>query len=312
MTEEICVVSHVRSDQDRVLSDENFIDLSNKDRDRHIYRIISLSRMFKMFSSSANVFVKPNKWEDPFENFILRSRIRFPSGEIYSHGNRDGIYGQCWTLQSASDAMWRIYSPKGDAVRIRTTPRRLARSIIQSPVVRPHTVRVGKVSYLSQAALTRFARGAFKTSEDSYTAMGRTLLVKRLAFKHEREVRALIFATAGDEAKGASDLLKCQVDPHALIDQVMLDPRYSAENAESVRKQILRQTNFRGEILKSLLYAPPPRFVLDFAIPKPKRPPRLDIPPGWVQMVPVRKRSKRGSRGYEPSVRPSKAPFRDL
>jgi hypothetical protein len=194
MYDEIYVTSHRRCDRSRVLSDENFIHLSDADRDRYIYRIISLSRLFQLFSSRANVFVKPKRWDDPFENFILRSRIRLPSGEICSHGNRDAIYGQCWTLQSASDAMWRIYSPQGEAVRIRTTPRRRAQSIIKSSAIRTQTVRIGKVSYLSQAALVRFARRSFKTRESAYSAIGRTLLVKRLAFRHEREVRALIFA----------------------------------------------------------------------------------------------------------------------
>lgn len=66
--------------------------------------------------------------------------------------------------------------------------------------------------------------------------MGRTLLVKRLAF---REVRALIFAAVDETAKSASDFLQCPVNPHALVDQVMLDPRYTAENAESVKKHIV-------------------------------------------------------------------------
>jgi len=285
MANEIYIASHRRSDRNRVLSDENFIDLSNADRDRCIYRIISLSRLFELFSSCENVFVKPKRWDDPFENFILRSRIRFPSGEIYSHGNREAIYGQCWTLQSASDAMWRIYSPHGNAVRIRITPRRLAQSIVGSSAVRPHTVRIGKVSYLGQAALVRFARRSFKTGEFDYGAMGRTLLVKRLAFRHEREVRALIFASVDEAAKSDSDLLQCPVNPHALVDQVMLDPRYTAENAESVKKRIFSETDFHGEILRSLLYAPPPRLLFDLAMPKQKRPKRqsrLEAPQDWV------------------------------
>jgi hypothetical protein len=293
MPDELYVTSHRRSDLNRLVSNENFIDLSQPERHRYIYRIISLSRLFQLFSTRVNVFVKPKRWDDPFENFILRSRIRFPSGELYNHGNRDSIYGQCWTLQSASDAMWRIYSPHGDAVRIRSTPKRLAQSIIDSSSVRPHTVRIGKVSYLSQAALVRFARLSFKTDESAYDAKGRTLLVKRLAFIHEREVRALIFASVEETAKSTSDFLQCPVNPHALIDQIMLDPRYSAEKAKSVKRQIAAQTDFRGEILRSLLYAPPPRLLLDFAMPKPERPSRSDVHPDWVQLVPAKKQSKR-------------------
>ena len=137
MSDEIYIASHQSSDKDRVLFDENFIDLPDTGRDRFIYRIISLSRLFQLFSSQANFFVKPKKWADPFENFILHSRIRYPSGKIFAHGNRDAIYGQCWTLQSASDAMWRIYSPKGDAVQSAPLPGGLRKASSSLPPFGP-------------------------------------------------------------------------------------------------------------------------------------------------------------------------------
>lgn len=48
---------------------------------------------------------------------------------MVTFGFRSDFYGQCWTLKSTSDAMWRIYSPKKDAVRVRTTIRKLAESL---------------------------------------------------------------------------------------------------------------------------------------------------------------------------------------
>jgi hypothetical protein len=134
------------------------------------------------------------------------------------------------------------------------------------------------------------------TRDLAYDAMAKSLLIKRLAFKHEREVRALLFTPARGSFEAGADLLQCPVNPHELIDQIMLDPRYSAEDADCVRRRIVEETNFGREILRSLLYAPPPRLVIDFAPPKVKRPPKLDIPTGWVQMVPTRKPSKKARK----------------
>ena len=68
----------------------------------------------------------------------------------------------------------------------------------------------------------------------------RTLLVKRPAFRHEREVRLLFFA---DRAQ-ASDLgmVRYVVDPHAMVDQMMTDPRLTRRDAAEFVSTI-RQKN---------------------------------------------------------------------
>ena len=128
-----------------------FYNLKEKDLDKYIYRIISLERLEELFTTKNNVLVKPSKWEDLFENFILKSKVRLSSGEIIEYNFYDRFYGQCWTLHSVSDAVWRIYSPNGDKVRIRTTIRNLLESLYESHPNLPE-VRccLGKVLYLNQ------------------------------------------------------------------------------------------------------------------------------------------------------------------
>lgn len=53
--------------------------------------------------------------------------------------------------------------------------------------------------------------------------------VKRLAFTEEHEVRLLFIPHETEDAKG--DLFSYAVAPHALIDQVMIDPRMSVTEA---------------------------------------------------------------------------------
>jgi len=82
----------------------NYLDVRPADRRRFIYRIIPTFRLIELLKMKENVLSKPKKWDDPFENFILRSHL-IREGTRVSIGLRDCFYGQCWTLQSVSDAM---------------------------------------------------------------------------------------------------------------------------------------------------------------------------------------------------------------
>lgn len=107
----------------------NFLYLSASQRSAFVYRIMPVKRVFELFESRQNVLVKPKNWEDPFENFILKCPVMFSDGTLAPIPLRDQTYGQCWTFQKASDAMWRIYSPKSDAVRLRSTVDKLFASL---------------------------------------------------------------------------------------------------------------------------------------------------------------------------------------
>ena len=88
----------------------------------------------------------------------------------------------------------------------------------------------------------------------------KTLLVKRPAFKHEREVR--LICRPHDEGNVDSDLFSYPVDPQELIDQIMIDPRVAEDEAEALKRDIRSRTGFKGKILRSLLYAAPPSWTI--------------------------------------------------
>lgn len=222
-----------------------FLDIPFHKRSSYVYRVISINRLYELFATRQNVLVSPAKWEDPFENFILKSqRI-----------SRHGWFGQCWTRHRASDAMWRIYSADKKGVRIRSTPALLLQTLGKS---RGGQGFVGSVQYLPEKPLMRFARKALAAGNlDVVSNAARTLLVKRPAFRHEAEVRLLWYA-ARDAADG---LLRSAVDPQALIDQIMIDPRLPAREYYRTRAEIRKKTGFSGQIMRSLIYAPPPQLL---------------------------------------------------
>jgi len=231
-----------------------FLNLKESDLDRKIYRIISIKRLIELFETKENILVKPHKWEDPFENFILRSKVRLPTGEIIQYNYHDWLYGQCWTFHKASDAMWRIYSPNCDGIRIRTTVRKLFQSLYSSQkTLADAKCAIGKVLYLPEIRLKKYASEIFDNYGIEVENLFKSLLVKRTAFKHENEVRLLYCEL--EEREQNNDIFSYKIDPHSLIEQLMLDPRLDQAKTKELKAYIKNKTKFTREIKRSLLYS---------------------------------------------------------
>lgn len=89
----------------------------------------------------------------------------------------------------------------------------------------------------------------------------RSLLVKRTAFTHEKEVRLLYYELNENALENA--LYSYEVDPHTMIDQIMLDPRLAFQDVENMKREIRAVTGFKGPIKRSRLYTPPIERILE-------------------------------------------------
>lgn len=219
-------------------SNPKFIGIPDDQRNCYVYRFIPVKYLYDLFDTGENVVVSPSKWDDPWENFILKGQ-KVP---------RKGWFGQCWTRLRASDAMWRIYSRDSKGVRIRSTPSKLASVSLCSD----WKVFIGKVKYPKQDDLMQFAQSALGKLDD-IRHMAKTLLMKRRAFRHEGEVRLLMF----HKGHAAPDMERYKVNVAEMIDQIMLDPRLAKSDADQMKQKIRERTEFKGTILHSQLYSPP-------------------------------------------------------
>lgn len=228
----------------------------------HIYRIISLERLLEMFATQKNVLVNPEVWEDTFENFILKSQVKSASGELNDYGFSREMYGQCWTRENSSDAMWRIYSPNKECLRIRTTVRKLIESLYSAQnELASISCCIGKVEYLNNKNLMLRANSTFDESGISVENLFRSLLIKRRAFRHENEVRILFHNYRGEEP--LSKIYSYSINPEDLIDQIMIDPRRSYSEFETIKAIIKHSTKFKKPIKRSKLYALPKKIIVE-------------------------------------------------
>lgn len=240
-----------------------YLNIEEPEYDNHIYRIISYERLIEIFDSRKNTLVKPKLWEDTFENFILKSKLKFPDGSETILDTHERLYGQCWTTSKASDAMWRIYSPDKSCIRIRTTINRLVTSLLIANVDNAMSEScIGKVEYKSESKITILAKRAFtKTGQITFGSLFRSLLVKRKAFEHEKEIR-LIHLDWGKELPKES-MYSYEIDPHELVTQVMIDPRISYKDFKTIKNDIKKRTGYQGDIVRSLLYRLPEPVTLE-------------------------------------------------
>jgi hypothetical protein len=212
------------------------------DTDARIYRIYPKHRFLELLRSGKNALVKPDLWNDPFENFFLRSAVLGPKGErIVISSLADDWYGQCWTLNEDTDAMWRIYSHDKDGIKVRTTIRKLFDSFYdENDKFARLKFLMGSVRYWKEAEIVdlmnkvSFYDIAFGGQATGFAEL---LCVKREAFEHEREVRLLFQDLAPKRSSGPVVLFDIEVNK--VFDEVVLDPRLSEAEAAAFSAEIV-------------------------------------------------------------------------
>lgn len=238
----------------------NYINIKESEKDKFIYRITSFERMAEMFLTKKMTLVKPKKWEDPFENFILNYFEEKDNRKNFDFNFRNSLYANCWTFHNRSDALWRIYSPTKNGVCIRTTIKKLYEELYNyGGHIKDVSCFIGKVDYLHQQELYKKLEG-FKRKFDSKpkgSGIAETILFKRSAFQHESEVR-LIYQELLPSNK---DIFQFDFYPDLIIDQITFDPRMGENTYKAFSKYLREDIDFRGKILQSSLYKNPKEYL---------------------------------------------------
>jgi hypothetical protein len=233
------------------VSYQNYINLNKEDRDKHIYRIMPVNRLFQCFDKKNLILVPPSKWDDPFENWLLESKLEFSSagqtGDMMSI--RDKVYGQCWTRHRETDAMWRIYSSDTNGAKVRTTPKKLLEALKanDNESANSHCF-IGKVQYMEQKELAASLK-KIDLLKSNGSGIAKSLLYKRKEFRHEKEIRIVY-------TNGEGSIYPVPIDPNDMFDEIIFDPRIDLHLYEAF-KTALKSKEFSGKIDRSTLYSLP-------------------------------------------------------
>ena len=158
--------------------------------------------------------------------------------------------------------MWQIYSNKKDAVRIRTTVGALVDSLCaMNGDSATSTCFIGRVEYMSERKLKEFARTIFQNGITP-EAIARSLLVKRNAYAHEREVRLIYIEPS--KKKHPEGIYKYAINPQTLFDQAMIDGRMEYEDYKNLKNDVVKRTGLpEKKVKRSLLYRQPKGFSVE-------------------------------------------------
>lgn len=213
--------------------------------DGYLYRIVRFDHAVEVLKGSLH-FSHPSSWDDPYETHIKHE---------YDHA----IFAQCWSKASVSDAMWRIYSPNMLGVRLRTTRSSLTAAMqAYTQKNAGFKRRLADVEYFSPTKYRNKVDGLDSIMQliaSTPSVAADMLCLKRNAFRHENEVRAILYdenAKRGDG--GRVKPIKVEVDGHALINSIMFDPRAPIELCNAMKHYLRDKLQFKGEIKKSKLY----------------------------------------------------------
>ncbi len=229
---------------------------SEAELDEPVYRIMKQEHVISLFRNSQNAMSKFGNWKDKFENFLMSCGHEI-NGIKHDNTVREKMVAQCWTKEKYAEAMWGIYAnnPNERFLRIRSTPRKLLNGLIRAQPEQANALsRVGNVEYKSISEIRAFY-DAGKSKEVTQQLLFQSLLIKRRAFAHEREVR-LIYCAMFESLNGKG-LFWYPVNPHEMVTQILADPNRSRTNWNTEKAQIRSQTRFSGEIKRSKVYDAP-------------------------------------------------------
>jgi len=215
-----------------------------------IWRYMDFTRYLALLESSSLYFCRIDKFDDPFEGSttvadkqawaaILSNPASSQIAEWertmagFRRGVREGNFALCWhASEYESAAMWRLYSKTDEAIAIQTSYSKLVDAL-------PAKAMVGLVQYVDY---------------DNAVMPGRNtlwpLMHKRLSFKHEQEVRAVLLAMDEDTSK--ENGRNVAVDLSGLIERVYVSPSSPEWYFQLVRK-LTEKLGFAFPITRSRL-----------------------------------------------------------
>ena len=218
-------------------------------------RFTTLGRLTSMLQTRTNYLASVLKWRDVYEGLSRNIELSDQNGARIDWSSiRTSFYGQCWTMtEFESELLWhaRCNEESQDGVCIRTTFGKLVKSFVShiglQALESNSVARCGKVNYVNEDQIMSLAKD-LETAISHSAGMLLTdpvlldfLMVKRQSFQDENEVRLIVdrhmlegppssYVHVGTISMDVSGL-SYQVDPTDFIDEIVIDPRVSAETA---------------------------------------------------------------------------------
>lgn len=222
-----------------------------------VYKYIPFIYFVDILTKKELRMEKVKSWEDPYENFFFNQRFKFKGSSFSMDGHKETVFGQSWTLSDESDAMWRIFSPDKNSVRIKTTIRKLwdvvhneISNMGEQSSYRPF---IGAVKYMTERDMSQWILNEDLVISQLNKPIVKSLFIKRDTFSYEEEVRVIhLFDDISPICK--DNHVSYKLNPNEFIDEICLDPRTSKSREDYLRATLIELGVTPTKIVKSDLY----------------------------------------------------------
>lgn len=230
------------------------------DLDTIIWRYMDLEKFKILLSDKSLFFCRTDKFSDPFEGTIPRKEMEYrkktqPNEQEHAalvRRLRKQFLVNCWHINNAeNDAMWHLYLKDNEGIVIKTTVRNLIDCLKEAK----------EKIYCSSVYYIDYENDTWYKSDGYYNAIA-PIIHKRIAFKHENELRLIHNIDYVNDSekywkqqpkKKGKDIL---IDLNKLIECIYTAPTSFNTDLKKVEK-IIKKRGFDFKVEKSKLDTEP-------------------------------------------------------
>lgn len=212
-------------------------------------------RVKELFENKELVFLKPEAWKDPFENYLSKVSFIDSNGETHHIDYLNKVYGQCYSLGTETSLMWDAYTPNKDGVRIKIERDKLISHLLSQKQYHAKSFKYDKVTYIRYGDLiTKMNndKDLIKLYKNQNSKLLDFFFEKRYEYRDEREFR--IMYDANNDYNNYGKLLRIKISVPDLIDSVRFDPKMSEKECEELKAYFKNKGMDGRKIQRSLLY----------------------------------------------------------
>lgn len=199
-------------------------------------------------------FANPVVWKDPFEKRFIEAKYKVGTTEKDFPLN-GRVFCSCLTQTQTSEAYWNTYLNGQIGISFNIRREKLLEILNGLPDCE---VYIGTVSYQRTSEIKKklsdidSLQNITPFSISNRDLQIKLLLLKRIAFQYENEVRILIVKSVKTQERGIK-IPFGKIMPNELIDRLTIDPSVGT-HTEKMLKELFKKTYNFTKVYKSQLY----------------------------------------------------------
>lgn len=205
-------------------------------------------------------FANPTTWKDPFEKRFITATYKKQGNVSRNFAWKDRVFCICMTQTATSEAYWNTYSHHSIGIELKFLRTRLLEALEEMAEL--YDVFIGKVEYMKTSDIKKSLPDIpfnpnCNRNIGTKECKARLLLLKRIAYRYEDEIRIMIIKKKPTKENGIYLTYACSNTD--MIDSITLDPSIDKNVTKLLKDTFVNNYGFRPvlnkyRVQKSSLY----------------------------------------------------------